>query len=204
MSNVDYKLVADVHHKNKEFNVGDHIMVRVRPERYTKHSFKNLHARAIGPFPILRKLGPNGYALDLSNHMNISHVFNVEDLKLYQGTFEPHVSHDGVSAGSTARPPPLPTQPIDQIESILDDQINASTDGGFRRFLIHWKERPQSDDTWVFKNDIRELAPNLLELFYESNSPESSSFQPEEYNTGPSRYLPERWDQSYYRHRFKH
>ncbi|GAV68724.1 Chromo domain-containing protein, partial [Cephalotus follicularis] len=164
MSNVHYKLAADVHRKNKEFNVGNHVMVRVRPERYPKHSFKKLHARALGPFPILRKLGSNAYVLDLPDHMNICHVFNVEDLTLYRGTFEPPVLHDGVSAGSAARPPDLPTQPIDQIETILDDQIVTSSDGGFRRFLVNWKGRPQFDDTWVIEDDVRELALDLLEL----------------------------------------
>ncbi|GAV86899.1 hypothetical protein CFOL_v3_30325, partial [Cephalotus follicularis] len=113
MSSVDYKLVVDVHCKNKEFNVGDHVMVRVRLGRYPKHSFKKLHAGALDPFPILKKFGYNAYMLDLSDHMNISHVFNVEDLTLYRGAFEPPVLHDGVSAGSVTRPLPLPTQPID-------------------------------------------------------------------------------------------
>ncbi|GAV82485.1 hypothetical protein CFOL_v3_25936 [Cephalotus follicularis] len=121
MSNLNYKLAADVHHKNKEFNVGDHLMVRVRLKRYPKHSFKNLHAQALSPFPILRKLRSNAYMLDFPNHMNISHGFNVEDLTLYRGTFEPHALHNSVYAGSAACPLPLPAQPVDQIETILDN-----------------------------------------------------------------------------------
>ena len=67
LSNEEYKLVADVHHRFKEFNVGEYVMVRIRPERIPKTFSKNLYART----------------------MDISHVFNVEYLLPYQGTFEP-------------------------------------------------------------------------------------------------------------------
>ena len=36
LSNEEYKLAADVHRRSKQFNVGDHVMVRIRPERIPK------------------------------------------------------------------------------------------------------------------------------------------------------------------------
>ena len=36
LSNEEYKLAADVHRRSKEFNVGDYVMVRIRPERIPK------------------------------------------------------------------------------------------------------------------------------------------------------------------------
>ena len=66
-------------------------MFRIRPESFPKHSFKKLHAPASNPFPIIQKLGPNAYLLNLPNNMNISYVFNVKDLTPYQGTFESHL-----------------------------------------------------------------------------------------------------------------
>lgn len=59
----------------KEFNVGDNVMVRVHPECLSKHSLKKLHTQAIGPFPIIRRLGANACLLDLPGHMNISPFF---------------------------------------------------------------------------------------------------------------------------------
>ena len=44
---------------------------------------KNTLARAMGPYSIIRKLGSNAYLLDLPNDMDISPVFNVEDLLPY-------------------------------------------------------------------------------------------------------------------------
>lgn len=64
-------------------------MAHICPKYLPKNLFKNLHAWAIGLFLIIRKLGYDVYLLHLSNHMNISYVFNVEDLLPYEGTFEP-------------------------------------------------------------------------------------------------------------------
>ena len=89
LSNEEYKLAADVHRRSKEFNVGDHVMVRIRPERIPKTFSKKLYARAMGPYSIIRKMGSNAYLLDLPNDMDISPVFNIEDLLPYRGTFEP-------------------------------------------------------------------------------------------------------------------
>ena len=54
---------------------------------YPKHSFKKLHARASGPFHIIRKLESKHFFY-LPSDMTISPIFN-EDLFPYRGTFEP-------------------------------------------------------------------------------------------------------------------
>ena len=102
LSNENYKLAADVHRRKLEFNEGDFVKVRVRPERYPKNSFKKLHARAIGPFRILCKMGPNAHSIDLPDDMNISPIFNVEDLFPYRGTFEPPSLSTDISIGLAA------------------------------------------------------------------------------------------------------
>ena len=83
LSNEEYKLVVNVHRRSKEFNIGEYVMVHIRPERILKKFSKNLYARAMGPYTIISKLGSIAYLLDLSNDMDISHVFNIEDLLPY-------------------------------------------------------------------------------------------------------------------------
>ena len=61
LSNEEYKLAADVHRRSKAFNVGDYVMVRIRPERIPKTFSKKLYARAMGPYSIIRKMGSNAY-----------------------------------------------------------------------------------------------------------------------------------------------
>ena len=87
LSNEEYKLVTDVHRRTKEFNIGVYVMVRIRPKRIPKIFSKKLYARVMGPYSIICKMGSNVYLLDLPNDMDISHVFNVEDLLPYRDTF---------------------------------------------------------------------------------------------------------------------
>ena len=83
LSNEEYKLAASVDRRSKEFNVGEYVMVRIHPERIPKTFSKKLYARVMGPYSIIRKLGSYAYLLDLPNDMDISPVFNVEDLLPY-------------------------------------------------------------------------------------------------------------------------
>ncbi|KAL6996362.1 hypothetical protein U1Q18_052515 [Sarracenia purpurea var. burkii] len=85
----NYKLASDVHHQVLDFHEGDYVIVHIHPECYPKNSFKKLNAQTTGPYRIIRKLGPNAYLLDLPSYVNISSIFNIEDLLPYQGTFEP-------------------------------------------------------------------------------------------------------------------
>ncbi|KAF2304621.1 hypothetical protein GH714_035811 [Hevea brasiliensis] len=109
LSNENYKHAANVHRRNKEFNVCDNAMVCICPKRFPKNSLKKLHARAIGPFFILQKIGYNAYLLDLPKNMNISPVFNVEDLSPYRGTFVPPILPSSVSTSQlVTKSPSLP------------------------------------------------------------------------------------------------
>ena len=56
LSNEKYKLVVDVHCRSKEFNVGEYVMVRIRPERISKTFSKILYARVMDPYSIIHKL----------------------------------------------------------------------------------------------------------------------------------------------------
>ena len=107
LSNEEYKLAADEHGRSKDFNVGEYVMVRIRPKRIPKTFKKKLYARAMGPYYIIPKLRSNAYLLDLPNNMDISSVFNVEDLLPYRGTFEPSTLPSSVAAGEARNGAPI-------------------------------------------------------------------------------------------------
>ena len=114
-------------------------MVLIHPERIPKTFSNKLYARAIGPYSIIRKLGSNGYLLDLPNDMDIIHVFNVEDLLPYRDTFEPSTLPSRVSVGEASKGAPI--VPLLQyskeiVDIILNDEFVTSKDGGFCRFLV--------------------------------------------------------------------
>ena len=78
----------DVHRRNVEFQEGDQVMIRLRPECFPKGGYQKLHSRKAGPYKVLKRLGNNAYLLELPKELNISPIFNVEDPNKHYGTDE--------------------------------------------------------------------------------------------------------------------
>ena len=54
----------------------DMVLAWIRPERYPKCAYKELHSIEIGPYKIFMKSSLNIYVLDLCNCMGMSNVFD--------------------------------------------------------------------------------------------------------------------------------
>jgi hypothetical protein len=169
-----YKTHADLHRRDVSFNVGDAVLVRLRPERFPRGSFHKLHHRRAGPFKILKRLGANAYHLDLPDNLAISPIFNVEDL-----TACPVTSDEAFPLAGHALPPailPALAPPREQIDVILDDQLVSMRRGGYQKFLVRWKGRPESDNSWIKADEVQRLNPDLYDEYLAFHSTESSSF----------------------------
>ncbi|KAK8923695.1 hypothetical protein KSP39_PZI019139 [Platanthera zijinensis] len=217
MSNENYKAHADKRKRERIFNVGDQVMVRIRPERLPSGPAKKLSARRMGPFSVVNRIGTNAYRLDIPANMGIHPVFNVEDLTPY------HEPHDYVDPGSGGDPlphslPPFPTTPPmssshlsppiahtpppgqsssmvppsaspitpgptmrelrdESITEIRSHQIVPTTDGPRLRYLVHWRGRPDADDTWILPAELAQLAPGLRLQYDRLHSSEMNAFQ---------------------------
>jgi len=86
--NVDYKGFVDLHRRLRTFNVGDYVMVRLKPEQFPPGTVKKVHTRSVGVFQILKRINSNTYVVDLPSDFDISCTFNVENLISYKGTFD--------------------------------------------------------------------------------------------------------------------
>ena len=79
------KIQANLKRTQKEFHVGEHIFIKVRP----KKSFLKLGSRAklaplyCGPFEILSRVGPVAYQLALPPNLKVHNVFHISELKRY-------------------------------------------------------------------------------------------------------------------------
>ena len=136
-SNSQYKAVADSHRRFKKFDVGDYVMVRMRPERFPQGTFRKLQARGAGPFEIISRVGENGYVHDLPSDWGISPTFSIEDLAAYKGSLvfssepfsEPAMVHDHIIPESTPNPFPEPSPSqvcTNNVERIIDDQVTVT------------------------------------------------------------------------------
>ena len=80
------KSYADVRHRPLEFEVGDHVFLKVMPKRWVIRFDKcgMLSSRFIRPFEILERIGTVAYRLALLPSMSSVHeVFHVSMLRRY-------------------------------------------------------------------------------------------------------------------------
>ncbi|GJW28130.1 reverse transcriptase domain-containing protein [Tanacetum coccineum] len=75
---------ANVRRKPLEFQVGDRVMLKVSPQKGVIHFGKQgkLNPRYIGPFKILKRIGPVAYKLELPEELsNVHNTFHISNLK---------------------------------------------------------------------------------------------------------------------------
>jgi hypothetical protein len=79
------KIYADKNKTTREFKVGEHVLLKVKPKKISLKlgSCKKLAARCFGPFEILDIIGPVAHMLSYPASMNVHNVFHVSLLKKY-------------------------------------------------------------------------------------------------------------------------
>ncbi|KAI3731697.1 hypothetical protein L1987_62886 [Smallanthus sonchifolius] len=78
------KSYADKHREPLEFQVGDMVLLKVSPWKGVIHFGKQgkLNPRYVGPFKIVKRIGPLAYQLDLPEGLSgVHNVFHVSNLK---------------------------------------------------------------------------------------------------------------------------
>ena len=177
-SNEFYKHTANLHKRLKEFNEGDLVMIKLKPERFPPGTMKKLHARGAGPFRIIKRIGSNAYVVDLPSSYGISSTFNISDLKEYKEPvpipdelFGPSVSFES-DVPNECPPPNIPEQ-RESVERILDDQIITTRNKGYQRYLVRWQGRPESEDSWITREDLQQIDPDIIETYHSTGSSSS-------------------------------
>ena len=160
-------------------------MIRLRPERLPSGTVKKLHSRSPGPFKIIERIGSNAYVLELPPDLGISSTFNISDLIEYR---EPAViPSEAFGLDPLIEREPIQKRPLnwperrEKIERILDDQAISTRQNGYQRYLVRWQGRPESEDSWVTREDLQRIDPDLLEEYQSQTSlysTESSSSHP--------------------------
>ena len=83
--NAKYMEQANRGRKVVEFEVGDLVWIHLLKDRFPPGKFGKLKPRVDGHFMIIEMIRDNAYKLELSNDYDISHIFNVKDLRSFHG-----------------------------------------------------------------------------------------------------------------------
>ena len=117
--------------------------------------------------------------MELPDDYGITSTFNVSDLVAYRDPtvipsepFEP--SPPLMSDLAPECPLLAPFQQREQIEHILDEQMITTRNGAYQRYLVRWKGRPTTDDTWITRAELERLDPDLLERYQSDQDPYST------------------------------
>jgi transposase InsO family protein len=140
------------------YNIGDRVFLDASDLRISRPSQKLAH-RFLGPYEIVKVVGPHAYKLKLPRTLNRVHpVFNVVKLK---------AAPEDPIVGRRAQPPPEPEmvdgQEEYEVEAVKDSRLRY----GKLEFLIAWKGYGREAWTWEREEDVH--APELVSAFYQVN-----------------------------------
>ena len=164
------KAIADKRRTTEvPFAVGHQVLLKVDHLNLKQMGSRKLSARAIGPFPIVAKIGAVAFRLELPAKMKCHPVFHASQLKPY-------------TPGRTPPPPPPEVGPDGElryeVEMVVDHQLRRL--GGRPKRLPDGSKEPRTRDEYLIK--------------WRGYSAEHNSWEPVNYLENATEAIQEFWD----------
>jgi len=147
------KATTDKHRRDQEFEVGNWVLVKLRPHRQTSvtgSAYSKLAKRYYGPFQIIARMGKVAYKLLLSDHSRIQPIFHVSLLK-------PYVASTNSSVVAELPPGAIDNHPVITPLDILASKIIPSETGPKRMVLVQWAGLTPEDTSWEEWSEFKSL-----------------------------------------------
>lgn len=153
------KTYYDQGRRDLSFANGDQVLLSTANLRPAKGVARKLLPRWVGPFSVVRMIGPVAAELELPAGWKIHNVFHVSLLKPYK--------HDG-----NVQPPEVMTFDLSdasglEVERILDHRPCKSGGKKWTEYLCKWSDQPVSRATWEHEDQLHAYT-ELLELYARS------------------------------------
>ena len=153
------KSYADKRRRPLEFEMGEHVFLRVTPVSSVGRSLKirKLSPRFIGPFQILERVGPVAYRLALPPKLSQIHdVFHVSQLKKYHPDPTHIINHEGMQLQENLS---FTVEP----KRIIDEQVKQLRNKSIPMIKVVWEGQTEEEATWETEQDMKERYPNLFQ-----------------------------------------
>ncbi|GKC41246.1 hypothetical protein Tco_1058968 [Tanacetum coccineum] len=149
---------ANVRRKPLEFQVGDRIILKVSPQkgviRFGKR--EKLNPWYIGPFKILKKVGPVAYTIELPEELSSVHsTFHVSNLKKSLSDESLVISMKELRLDDKLN---FVEEPVE----IMDRKFKQLRQSRIPIVKVRWNSKRRPEFTWERKDQIRAKYPHLF------------------------------------------
>ena len=153
------KSYYDKRRKDLEFVVGDHVFLRVTSWTGVGRTLKSrkLTPRFIGPFEILKRVGPVAYQVALPPSLsNLHSVFHISQLRKYVHDPSHVIELDNVQVKENLT---YETQPL-RIDDRMVKQLRGKE---IPLVKVVWGSASGEDTTWELEGQMRDAYPTLFD-----------------------------------------
>ena len=153
------KKYADRRRKPLEFNVGDHVLLKVSPWKGVVRFVKSgkLGPRYIGPFEITERIGKVAYRLKLSENLQGVHdVFHVSHLRKCLAEEDRHVPMEEIRIDDKLNFVETPVEIVDRKERKLKKSK-------YQLIKVRWNSKRGPEFTWEREDQFKLKYPNLVD-----------------------------------------
>eukprot|EP00253_Pinus_taeda_P023815 PITA_23815 len=151
------KNFADWKRKFKEYQVGDHVYVRIRAKKSTLQwsGCTKLAPPFSGPFQVLERIGSVVYQLALPSHIRVQNVFHVFVLKKYVYDPKHVIRWQGIHVESEGE---ILVKPL----NILDPREVMLWKRAITQIKMQWQHFGPNEATWEDEELMKKAYPGLF------------------------------------------
>ncbi|RVW68203.1 Transposon Ty3-G Gag-Pol polyprotein [Vitis vinifera] len=154
-----HKSYADHRRRDLEFEVGDHVFLKVSPMKSVMRFGRKekLSPRFVGPFEILERVGTLAYKVALPPSLSkIHNVFHVSTLRKYIYNPSHVVELEPIQISEDLTYEEIPVQIVDVMDKVLRHVV-------VKLVKVQWSNHSIREATWELEEEMREKHPQLFQ-----------------------------------------